>query len=146
MSLRRRTFLKSVGLAAVAAPFARQVLAEPATFSPTPGAARTFELVTRMEMADAKGETRAWVPIPSHDLGDWFRAGAVGISGNAPRAGVGRDSRSGAKFVAAAWYGDTRPVLEVTSRFTTRDRAVDPSRPHNVERLGDAERAGDDRV
>jgi transglutaminase-like putative cysteine protease len=50
------------------------------------------------------------------------------------------DRHSGAKFVAAAWTGG-EPTLEVVSRFSTRDRAVDPAHPAAQRTLGQADRA-----
>jgi transglutaminase-like putative cysteine protease len=43
--------------------------------------------------------------------------------------------------VEASWDGEAKPVLEVTSRFSTRDRAVDPSSPGKVAPLSAAEHA-----
>ena len=140
MSLGRRTFLKSVGLATLATPFARAAWADPAPFAPTPGAMRTFELVTQVDIANAAGPTRVWIPMPSHDLGDWFAAHDTTFTGNAKSAALGEDKRSGVKFVEAAWDGGS-PTLQVVSRFSTRDRAVDPAHPGKAQRLSAAERA-----
>ncbi len=141
MPLHRRTFLKSVGLAAVAAPLARQAFAADAPFAPTPGAARTFELVTRIELADAKGGARAWIPVPAQDHGDWFKAEGSQFTGNAAKASLKRDGASGAAFVEAAWTDEAAPVLEVTSRVSSRDRAIDLDRRGAVRPLSGAERA-----
>ncbi len=140
MLLGRRTLLKSVGLATLASPFARAAFAEADAFAPKPGAERTFEIVTRVEIAAPKGPTRVWVPVPSQDFGTWFKAHATTFSGDADKVALGGDDRSGARFVQAAWAGGS-PTLEVVSRFSTRDRAVDPSHPAGPRRLSDAERA-----
>ena len=34
-------------------------------FDPQPGAWRTFEVTTRVDMQSASGPTRVWVPVPS---------------------------------------------------------------------------------
>jgi transglutaminase-like putative cysteine protease len=141
MPLRRRTFLKSLGLAPIAVSVARSAFADAAPFAPRPGPERTFELITRMELAAPAGETRVWVPVPAGDLGDWFKAGSLSLSGNARDAVVTRDPDSGATMVTASWSAGSSPLLEVTSRFSTRDRAVDPSRPTMVTELSRAERA-----
>jgi transglutaminase-like putative cysteine protease len=141
MSLVRRSFLKSVGSAAVATPFASRAFADPAGFAPTPGPARTFELVTRVEIADPKASTRVWVPVPSRDMGDWFWSHGSTFSGNAASIAVREDRRSGAAFVEAVWNADAQPLLEVTSHVSTRDRAVDLARAGSAEPLSEAERA-----
>ncbi len=143
MPMRRRTFLTSLGLAPFAGGLARQAFADGAetAFAPRPGAARRFELVTRVEFA-AAGERRAWVPVPSGDLGDWFKAGQTRFSGNATHAELTRDPATGAKMVAAVWSPEVdKPLLEVTSLVSTRDRAVDPVRRGEAARLSPAERA-----
>ena len=141
MSLHRRTLLKSIGLATVAAPLAGRAFADPVVFAPTPGAPRTFEITTRVEIAEAKGGARVFVPAPSQDFEGWFKAQGTTFTGNATHMALGADKRSGARFVEAAWTGDAAPALEVTSRFSTRDRAVDLSRPGAAKPLSGAERA-----
>ena len=140
MSLGRRTFLKSVGLATLAGPLAGRAFADPVGFSPTPGAMRTFEVVTRVEVAKPAGMTRVWVPVPSHDYGDWFKAGEVTFSGNADKVALGGDKRSNAKFVQAVWTSPN-PTLEVVSRFGARDRSVDPTHAAPGRSLSESERA-----
>jgi transglutaminase-like putative cysteine protease len=141
MPLSRRSFLKSVGMAAVAAPFATPAFAGPVAFAPRPGAARTFELITRVDIADPRGDMRVWVPVPSRSFGNWFEAGETTFSGNATNAAVRTDSLSGAKFVEATWRASAKPSLEVVSRFATRDRDVDPAHATAAAPLSDAERA-----
>jgi transglutaminase-like putative cysteine protease len=140
MSLHRRTLLKSVGLAAVAGPLASRAFADPVVFAPQPGAERTFEITTRVEIAAAKGGAQVFVPAPSQDFEGWFKAHGTSFTGNAAHMALSTDKRSGAKFVEAAWTGDASPVLEVTSRISTRDRAVDLSRPGTARPLSGAER------
>ena len=141
MSLHRRTLLKSVGLAAVAGPLASRAFAEPVVFAPQPGADRTFEITTRVEIAEAKGGAQVFVPAPSQDFEGWFKAHGTSFTGNAAHMALSSDKHSGAKFVEAAWTGDASPVLEVTSRVSMRDRAVDLSRPGAAKPLSSAERA-----
>jgi len=42
-------------------------------FAPMPGDWRTFEITTRVELADPVGTTRLWLPVPSIDS-DWQRS------------------------------------------------------------------------
>ena len=141
MSLRRRTLLKTLGLATVAGPLATRAFADTVTFAPRPGAERTFEVTTRIELADVKGGARVFVPAPSQDFAGWAKAHGTTFTGNASHIALGRDARSGASFVEAAWTGGDNGVLEVTSRVSTRDRAVDLSRPAGAPALGAHERA-----
>ena len=141
MSLRRRTLLKSLGLAAVAGPLAGRAFAQGVAFAPQPGAERTFEITTRVEIASAKGGARVFVPVPSQDFAGWMKSHGSSFTGNAGHMVLTADKRSGAKFVEAAWSSDAVPLLEVTSRVSTRDRAVDLSRPGAVQALGGHERA-----
>jgi transglutaminase-like putative cysteine protease len=106
-----------------------------------PGAVRSYELVTRVEIAEPKGTTRVWIPTPSRDFADWFWAHGSTFSGNAIDATLRTDPRSGANFVEASWSGDAKPALEVVSRFSTRDRAIDTNRPAAAKPLSDVERA-----
>ena len=140
MSLRRRTLLKSIGLAAVAGPLASRAFADPVAFAPEPGAERTFELTTRVEIASAKGGAHIFVPAPSQDFAGWTKTHGTTFTGNAGHMDLASDAHSGAKFVEAAWTGGDAGVLEVTSRVSTRDRSVDLSRPGAAATLGAHER------
>ena len=141
MLLGRRTVLKSIGLATFAAPLAHRAFADPVVFAPTPGTQRTFEVVTKVSIANPKGPTRVWTPVPSRDVGTWFKAKGVKITGNAAQAAVKTDSRSGAKYVEAAWSGEAPLLLEVACVCSMTDRAVDLERPGAARPLAAAERA-----
>ena len=141
MSLRRRTLLKSLGLAAVAGPLATRAFADPVVFAPRPGAPRTFELTTRIELASARGGAQVFVPAPSQDFAGWAKAHGTTFTGDAGHMALASDPRSGAKFVEAAWTGGEGGVLEVVSRVSTRDRAADLSRPAGAPALSGHERA-----
>lgn len=97
-------------------------------FDPQPGRWRTWELVTRIEVAQPEGAVRAWVPLPSVDdtyqqtLGSAWR-------GNARSLQPFSDGRYGAAMLHAQWDAAERaPWLEVTSQVRTQDRSVDWSR------------------
>src|SRR5512134_1409904 len=103
---------------------------------------RTFETVTRVELLNARGVSRAWVPLPLGEPTDWFRDLRSSWSGNASRAVDERDPKHGVRMVAAEWRaGEPAPLIEVTSRFMTRDHAVDLARPADGgKRLAPAQR------
>jgi transglutaminase-like putative cysteine protease len=132
----RRAFLKSgMATAAVASLPWREAGADSAW--------RTFEVTTRVEVSRPQGISRAWLPLPLASDTDWQRSLGSSWSGNASRAQVLSDGKYGATMLYAEWpAGQAAPLLEVTSRFATRDRTVDPARAQpNVERLSAADRA-----
>jgi transglutaminase-like putative cysteine protease len=91
---------------------------------------RNFEAVTRVEVADASGVARAWVPVPLITDTDYQKRGGDTWSGNATTIRPYKDDRYDVGLVYAEWpAGEKAPVLEVTSRFSTRDRAIDLSKP-----------------
>jgi len=104
---------------------------------------RTFETVTRVEVLKPRGVSRAWVPLPMADDTDWQKSVGSTWTGNAARAQVASDGKYGVTMVYAEWReGEASPVIEVTSRFVTRDRAVDLGKPvPNAEKLSAADRA-----
>ena len=132
----RRDFLKSSGVLA-------SVAALPWRASLAADGWRTFETVTRVEVINPVGRTLAWVPMPLAEHTGWFRDLASRWSGNAGEAGIERDTKYGARVLVAEWRaGESSPVIEVTSRFMTRDRAVDLSAaPDPALRLTAAQRA-----
>ncbi len=134
--MKRRDFLKTSATAAVAAALPwRGALAE----APW----RTFEATTQVEILRPSGVSRAWLPLPIIDNGDWQRVFGSDWSGNAAVAQVRNDGKYGVSMLYAEWRaGEQQPVLELTSRFATRDRAVDLNKANpNAERLSAAEHA-----
>lgn len=134
--MNRRNFLKTTTLAATLAMPAltakAAVGATPAApFAPSPEAGwRTFELTSHIEPQLTDGVLRAWVPLPSVDAAEWFRPMGNLWQGNASVMRVETDPVYGASMLYAEWAPDTaKPQLEVVSRFATRDRAIDFSRP-----------------
>lgn len=137
--LHRRTMLQGAAALAVAG-LARPNLAraaDPAAFTPKPGAWRSFEIRTKVELAAAKGQARVWAPIPSFSADDWTQPGDTKFEGNADAADL---VNGPAGMVAAQWKGGAdAPRLEVVSRVSTRDRAV--ALEGGSAKLSDADRA-----
>ena len=129
--MNRRTFLEhgvglSAGLLTVGAPRA----ARWAAAATADNKWRTFEVVTRVEPAAPSGVTRVWVPVPLMTETDYFKRLGDTWKGNAASSKLHRDERYDAGLVYAEWTAaEKAPVLEVVSRFSTRDRAVDLSKP-----------------
>jgi transglutaminase-like putative cysteine protease len=131
MSLASRRMLLQGGLAAtVVLPLAAraQSLAASPSFSPAPGAWRRFEVTTEVTVADPKGATQLWLPVPDLDS-DFQRSLGDRWTGNATRARLATDAH-GARMLHAEFAADeTSPTLSLTSGVETRDRAVDWARP-----------------
>ena len=112
-------------------------------FAPTPGRWRTFEVVTRVELAPGPGAADAWVPLPSVDDA-WQQTLGHAWSGNATRVNVASDRRYGATMVHAHFDAAVgAPVVEVTSRFRAQDRATNAAGSFDLHLLGDALAARD---
>jgi transglutaminase-like putative cysteine protease len=125
MTMDRRTFLSASAALPIAASLPHSARAESRTFTPAPGPWRTFEVTTRLEIADAGNGTRAWIPVPVVDS-DWQQSQDSRWAGNLREAALYTDPVYGAKMVAASWTdGEKAPVIEVTSRVRTRDRGID---------------------
>jgi transglutaminase-like putative cysteine protease len=87
---------------------------------------RTFEVITRLEVTDPVGAVRAWVPVPLTTPTDYFKREPDTWSGNYKSVRALSYDKYGTGLVYAEWpAGEKAPVLEIKSRFTTRDREVD---------------------
>src|SRR5262245_11330329 len=92
---------------------------------------RSFEVVSKLEVVEPDGPSRAWVPVPPMAATDYVRSQvADSWKGNAARAKLYRDEKYDAGLVYAEWPASEKaPVIEVASRYSTRDRLVDASKP-----------------
>ena len=121
----RRSLLKGGAAmgALIAAPALVRAQATPTqrVFAPQPGAWRSFEVTTRVELADPVGASRIWLPVPSIDS-DWQRSLESRYSSNGS-ARMASDGVEGARMVHAEFPAGVKPVIEVTSRVQTRNRA-----------------------
>lgn len=100
---------------------------------------RAFEVVTRVQVLDAEGSTRVWLPAPLTRDTDYFKN-----LGNVWRVEGGtvnyiEEPKYGAGVVSANFDPSTQnPVLVLTSRFATRDRLVDLKKAPRVAPREDA--------
>jgi transglutaminase-like putative cysteine protease len=104
---------------------------------------RTFEVVTRIEVQLPEGVSRVWLPLPLSLDTQWHRSLGNSWSGNASRTDVLSDGKYGVSMLFAEWPASVAtPQLELASRFSTRDRSVDPAKPRtDAQRLTSAEHA-----
>lgn len=125
---RRRLLIAGASLAAPTLPG----WAQERRFAPQVGAWRTFEVSTTVEVADIKGLTRVWLPLPDVDT-DYQKSGESTWSGNASSARIVADPARGVRMLAAEFPAtEAAPRLTLTSRVMTRNRAVDWDRPARV--------------
>ncbi|MTH33407.1 transglutaminase [Paracoccus limosus] len=127
----RRSFLK-VGLAAGIAPALAALPlaargAQPRVFAPQPSDWRGYEITTRVTLPKA-APAQIWLPVPSLD-NDYQHSLDDSHSGNATQAEIILDPANGARYLHARFDGSAPPELALTSRFQTRNRTVDWSKP-----------------
>jgi transglutaminase-like putative cysteine protease len=125
--MNRRQFLQSsIAVSSLAVFSGRLPRARAAAES---GVWRTFEVTANVEVLKPEGITRVWLPTPlttdtpyQKALGNTWKAedGTVALQ---------TDPKYGAGILSAEWPAGRRPLLTLTSRFATRDVAVDLSRP-----------------
>jgi len=126
----RRTFLRAGATTLAAAGLARSFGVD----AEANGGARwrTFEVTTRLDIVQPSGVTRGWVPLPLMPDTDYQKSLGLSWTGNTAATRVVRDEKYGAGIFYAEWpANETAPTIEVTTRFATRDRAVDLSAPGN---------------
>jgi len=100
-----------------------------AAFAPKPGTWRSFEVVTRLEIAQASGQTQAWIPLPSVNEKDWFKSHPSRWTSNGS-ASLRSDPTYGADMLHIEWEkNEASPTVEVISIVTTQDRAVSLTSP-----------------
>lgn len=139
MKIDRRELLKygASGAAMAAVPGVAWAQAgSGALFAPTPGAWRTYELTTRVEILNPEGETQVWLPIPAFSGDGWIKPGETTFETKSGKAEIVQDPKSGARLLHVAWPAN-EPQLEVTavSRFTARDLKVDPTKSDPAAKL-----------
>ena len=139
MSLGRRELLGTGAAFAVTAALPRTAMAF--DFAPQPGAWRNFEISTRLEIVP-HGPAQAWIPVPSFSDAQWFRPAGSTWETDARKVELAKDAKYGAEFVHVAWSDQQADrSIVVTSRFATRDRAIDLARVGDAPALSDADRA-----
>ena len=123
--LSRRTLLKAGCAAAASGLLARTAAADERRFEPQVGAWRSFDVTTTVNVADAQGTTRIWLPVPDVDT-DYQRSIENSWTGNAAGARLVADSAQGVRMLFAEFApGTPAPTLVLTSRVQTRNRSTD---------------------
>jgi len=129
--MQRRSFLQAGAAASLLSILPRVGFAQQLPFDPKPAGWRTFEVTTRVEIQFPEGVSRVWLPLPSVE-GDYQKLLDNAWSGNGSTR-IARDGKYGAQMIVTEWRPEVRdPVIEVTSTFSTRNRAVDFTRPNRA--------------
>ena len=98
-------------------------------FDPRPGTWRTFEVTTRVELLNARGTPRVWLPVPSVQA-EYQNLTDNRWSGNAGTLQPVSDGKYGASMLYAVFAdGEPAPVVEMVSVVRTQSRALDWSKP-----------------
>ena len=119
-TMNRRHFLYSCGAATAGLAVPRVSRAMAASEA---GEWRTFEVTTGVEVLKPAGHTRVWLPLPLTSATSYQEA--LGNTFHADGGKTREERSAGAAMLIADWPEGVRPVLTLTSRVRTRDRATD---------------------
>ena len=131
--LRLSTVMPVVAAAAGVPRLASMAEAQQKEFDPRPGAWRTFEVTTRVEILNSRGVTRVWLPVPAIKA-EYQIPGDNKWSSNAKAAKLVDDGKYDARMLYAEFAdGEKAPVVELISTVKTQSRAIDWSKPSPVQ-------------
>jgi transglutaminase-like putative cysteine protease len=121
----RRAFIRTSAALSAAAALPGGLAAARAVAGP--GRWRNFEVTTRVDVLNPAGVTRVWLPTPLTPDTPYQRALGNDWSAQGGNVSFSSDPKYGAGIVSAEWSAGQKPVITLTSRFATRDIAVDLS-------------------
>jgi transglutaminase-like putative cysteine protease len=135
----RREFLAASVAAATLASLSQRAAAASAgglEAPPVNSPWRTFDVVTEVEIWPQDIPGKVWLPLSIYGDTGYQKTLDVRWTGNPASTGIFRDPRYGAPAFFAQWNDrEVAPKLQVTNRITTRNRAVDLTRPGIVESI-----------
>jgi transglutaminase-like putative cysteine protease len=133
--MNRRDFLLSASAlpAAIAFPASERLLAADTAEW------RTFEITTRIEIAQPKGTTRVWLPAALSVQTPFQRTLSNDYKVESGKARIVGNSADGLGIVAAEFPAGEKPVLTLTSRVATKNFAVDLSTPGKTTKADSAQ-------
>jgi len=135
--MHRRDFLRVTGLASTGlaiSSFAPSAFAQ-ALRQAQDGASdkwRTFEVTTRVEVLKPDGVTRVWLPTPLTADTSYLKALGNTYDAQGGTTAIMTDAKSGAGIVWAEWQPQVKPVLVLTSRFSTGYGSLDRISLHTM--------------
>ena len=89
---------------------------------------KKFEITTRVELPAMKQGAKVWLPMPLSVDTDYFRSMGSAWTGDAQTMRIAHDEKQGVTMFVAEFGAASRGVVELTSGFEMRDRAVDLSK------------------
>jgi transglutaminase-like putative cysteine protease len=108
-------------------------------FAPLPGGWKRYEVTTSLQLATPDNVAQAWVPLPSVSDSAWVTP--LGNDWHGEHFTATEVDAGGARLLHVVWNkGTSVPAIQVSSRFATRDRAVNWNNPGTVAPLTVAER------
>lgn len=127
--MQRRDFIRLTGLASAGFAVPSLIPTALAQAAAASDGWRSYEVTTRVEVLRPVGVTRVWIPTPLAQETAYIKAGGDVFEAVGGTSGAATDPNYGAGIVWAEWPAAVKPILEVKSRFATRDVAVDLSKP-----------------
>ncbi|HEX4407139.1 MAG TPA: transglutaminase-like domain-containing protein [Xanthobacteraceae bacterium] len=129
MHFNRRDLLKAGAVLTFAPTELPTIARADVHFAPAPGTWRDYQVTTHLEIAKPAGISRAWIPLPSVNQKEWIKSGDSQWTTNG-KAATSSDRSYGAKMLHVVWTDSKEtPTVEVTSRISIQDRAVDLTKP-----------------
>jgi transglutaminase-like putative cysteine protease len=135
--MNRRDFLKSAAIvsASAALPETLPMFAQ----DQLPGAWRSFEVTTHIEVLNPSGATSVWVPGALMRTTYYQKTLSNRFNSQGASVKLAGSKADGLAVISAQFPAGVRPVLTVTSRVATRNYAVDLSRPGHAAKAERAE-------
>ncbi len=121
--MKRRDFLMTASLVPAGLLLPAHVLAEMQTATAKPW--RVFETTTRVEVLKPVGVTKVWLPLPMISDTDYHKSLDNQFTAEGAKVQVVKNPQQHIGIAAAEFPEGTKPVVELKSRFTTRDRVTD---------------------
>ncbi|MGB8856988.1 MAG: transglutaminase-like domain-containing protein [Burkholderiales bacterium] len=128
--MKRRDFLVTASLAPAGLLLPRHVLADMPIRADRPW--RIFETTTRVEVLKPVGATKVWLPMPMINDTDYQKTLGSQWSSEGGKIQTVNIPIQNAGIVAAEWADGAKPMMELKSRFATRDRTTDFTGRNNV--------------
>lgn len=135
--MNRRDFLRSAGV--VSAGLALPRTARSFALAEAPGAWRSFELTTRVEVLNPSGTTLVWLPAALIRETPYQKTLANDFQAEGGTAEIVARKAYALGIVAAKFPAAVKPVLTLTSRVATKNNAVDLSAPGRAPKADRAE-------
>ena len=127
--LARRQFIRKMAASSVVAAFPAINFAQSASgvperqFNPQPGAWRTFDVTTRVDLLKPQGATRVWLPVPALNTA-WQQSLPSSFTSNG-QGELSEDRANGVRMLQVVFAGsEDKPFAELTSRIQTQNRAT----------------------